>query len=126
MTGLVTGWKERKRKSFLASQMQDLHTFKMYKKTRGRIRSSSRLNPKRHGEAKEPGKWESNETLTTGATTAHSALEGKQTGGDLATQDLDHKGSAETHASQRIKDAGQSKQRHERPFKRSPKLNDQN
>ena len=37
-----------------------------------------------------------------GAKTVHSAQEGKQTGGDLATQKLDHKNSAETHASQRI------------------------
>ena len=50
----------------------------------------------------EQGTWESNGTLMTGAKTVHSAQEGKQTGGDLATQELDHKNSAETHASQRI------------------------
>ena len=74
--------------------MQNLHTFKMYTRTQGRIQSSSRLNPKRT--------WESNETLMTGAKTVHSAQEGKQTGGDLVTQEGDHKNSAETHASQRI------------------------
>ena len=48
------------------------------------------------------GTCESNETLTTGAKTVRSAQEGKQTGGDLATQELARKNSAATHARQRI------------------------